>query len=183
MKGSEARSFVMGSWVSWGLVGVLALTGCGYRFVGGRADDAPRLSVALHALGNATFEPDVEWTFTEALRRELQRVGRMELVEDGAAADFVLRGEVASVRTESRSFSQGVRALEFTVAVSLRLEVRRADGSVARLPEHALSERELYLASADLQVSRKNREEALRAIAAQLAQRIRIALLDLAGAS
>ncbi|MCH2186574.1 hypothetical protein MK280_11955, partial [Myxococcota bacterium] len=65
------------------------------------------------------------------------------------------------------------RAIEFTVVVRIDpVLVRNSDGQKLKLDRLSRSAREVYLASFDLEVSRKNREEALRRIAAVLADRI-----------
>ena len=74
-----------------------------------------------------------------------------------------------------------MRAIEFSVSMTLELELVLPDGERGpAIDPFALRERELYLASLDVEVSRKNREEALRRLAALLAARVRIELETLA---
>jgi hypothetical protein len=95
----------------------------------------------------------------------------MRLVNDAGAAEILLRGRVADIATSGRSFSSVVSTLEFAVGVSLDLELIRP-GTEVGIDRRALRVRESYLASADIEVERKNREEALRKIAVMLATRI-----------
>jgi hypothetical protein len=66
--------------------------------------------------------------------------------------------------------------LEYEVTLALDLEATRRDGSDVPLGAHSLRETERYLASADAEALRKNREEALRRVAQVLAGRIYDAL-------
>lgn len=147
--------------------------GCGYQFSQmPRAGRAP-VTVDLPTFENDTFEPGIELALGAALRREFARAGPIRGVDDSANADYTLRGQVTSVDTASRTLTPGVRAIEFTVTVRLEaVLVRNSDGRRLRLDRLSTSAREVYLASFDLEVSRKNREEALRQITALLADRI-----------
>ena len=146
--------------------------GCGYRVVGyqGAAEDPVRVSI--RTLANDTLEPGLELIVGEAMRRAFLRAGRIRLVEDPAAADYALSGRVVGVRTVGQSFTANVRALEFTVTMRLRLDVAAREGSAPRLDAFGLAETEVYLASADIEISRKNRDEALRRLAKLLADRV-----------
>lgn len=107
---------------------------------------------------------------------QLPRGGRIRLVGDSAEADYVVSGRVEFLTTESRSFSSSVRALEFTVSMQLQLAVQARGGRDLLLDPFALRESEIYLASADIEISAKNRAEALRRLSGLLASRIRDAL-------
>ena len=156
---------------------LLALTGCGYALVGcGYAlvdyperDEA--IAIAVQTFENESYEPGYEIVVADALRREVARRGAMRLVNEAGAAEILLRGRVADVATSGRSFSSVVSTLEFQVGVSLDLELVRP-GTEIEIDSRALRARESYLASADIEVERKNREEALRKIAVMLATRI-----------
>lgn len=159
------------------LIGLLASclgagVGCGYRVVGYRGGSPEHVDVSIRTLGNETAEPGIELLVSDALRREFLRAGRIRLVEQSGRADWAVTGQVAALRTTSRSFSAAVRALEFTVFMQLYVEVQGLEGERLRLDPFALSESEIYLASADVEVSRKNRQEALRRLAAVLAKRV-----------
>jgi hypothetical protein len=158
---------------------VAALAACsGYRVVRYREDLGDVRQVAVEPLRNRSFEPGVETLVTDALLREFGRRGSLAIVRDPAGADLVLSGEVVSILTRSRSFSSVELALEFEVEMGLELVARRADGSTVELDPGLLRDWELYLASADVEVERKNREEAIRRLAALLATRAHDALAD-----
>jgi hypothetical protein len=161
---------------AWAL---LASPGCaGYRVVGARQGLGEVRRVAVEPLLNRSYEPGIERMVTDALVREFQSRGGASVVRDAAGADLVLSGEVEQILTRSRSFSSVELALEFEVELRVDLVARRADGSVVELDPSVLREWELYLASADVEVERKNREEALRRLSALLATRVHDALSE-----
>jgi hypothetical protein len=160
---------------------VLAASACGYRFVRheAAASGADR-RVAIHALRNDSFEPGLDSVMNDALRREFLRRGALRVVDDPGSADLVIGGAILPVMWSSRSFSSVNFAIEYEVTLRLRLEVARADGEKIPLDATALAESELYLASPDIEVARKNREEALRRVAAALAGRVHDVLVETA---
>ena len=122
---------------------------------------------------NDTLEPGIELMLGSALRSEFARPGLVRGVGKAASPDYTLEGQVESVTTSSRTLTTQIRAIEFTVVVRIEpVLVRNADGRKLKLDRLSRSADEVYLASFDLEISRKNREEALRRIAAVLADRI-----------
>jgi hypothetical protein len=160
---------------------VLAVSACGYRFVrheaSGSGADA---RVAIAGLRNDSFEPGLESVMNDALRREFVRRGALRVVDDPDGADLVIGGAVLPLLWSARSFSSVNFAIEYEVTLRLRLEVARSDGEKIPLDATAITESELYLASSDVEVTRKNREEALRRVAAALAGRVHDVLVETA---
>ncbi len=157
-----------------GLALALLCSGCGYQLL--RHAGSGAATVAVVTLGNDSAEPGVELLVTRALRREFLRRGVPRLVSNPATADIVIRGRVKPLRTASNSFDTVALAVEFKVRMALSLDVVYANGNAVEIDKAALSESELYLASADVEAGRKNRKEALRRIADVLAGRIHDAL-------
>lgn len=163
------------------LLAVLLASGAGcsgYRFVRTSEGLGPVRRVAIQTLYNNSYEPGLDVLVTDALRREFQRRGGATLVSDPAQADLVLAGSVLELRTTARSFSSIAFALEYQVQMQIALVATRADGSAIAVDPNALYEWELYLTSADVEAERKNREEALRRLAAVLASRVRESLAE-----
>ena len=162
---------------------LLSLSGCGYRPLALSARNssdglaspgalgAPT-RLAVMAIRNDSPEPWLDRILTDALRREMLMRGALTLVNDPADADLVLRGRARPLRTRANSFSSFAAALEYSVTLGLDLEVVRASGDVVRLDSAMLSETEIYLASADIEVTRTHRLEALRRLADIMASRI-----------
>lgn len=157
----------------------LALGGCaGYRVVGSGTGLGDVQRIAVEPLANRSYEPGIERMVTDALVREFQRRGNAVVVRDPGQADLVLSGFVRPLVTRSRSFSSVELALEYEVELSVDLVARRRDGTRVPIDGSVLRDWELYLASADVEVERKNREEALRRLSQLLATRVHDALSE-----
>lgn len=154
------------------IVAIAPLVACGYQVVryGGGLGEVR--SVAIRTFANDSYEAGVEYTVAEALRREFLRRRGVRLIEDPGAADLVLSGRVEGVSVSGRSFSSVLLALEFQLTLDLELEATLRDGSPVPLDERSLRESERFLASADVEAQRKNREEAVRRVAGVLAGRV-----------
>lgn len=162
----------------WILALVLVGSGCGYQIVRYREALADARRVAIVSIENDSFEPGLDSMVADALTREFMRRGALRVVSDPAAADLLVSGRVERLQTNSRSFSSIEFALEFEVTMRLVVDVERRDGSEVPINRRALVESELYLTSADVEVSRKNREEALRRLAGILAGRFHDVLYE-----
>ena len=154
--------------------------GCGYSLVGYSTGFDGIRTVAIETPENDSFVPGVEYVVADALRREFLRRGAVRIVDDPAAADLVLGGAVNDVSWSGRSFSSVVFSLEYELVLELELEATRADGQVIAIGKRSLREVEYYLASADVEATRKNRDEALRRVAAVLATRVHENLFEAA---
>jgi outer membrane lipopolysaccharide assembly protein LptE/RlpB len=157
--------------LAWlGLIAVLGLAnGCGYALAGSGLGGVG--SVAIRTPENGTHEPGAEYVVADALRRELLRRQGGSLVEDPARADVVVSGRVLDVRSRSRAFSSAVLAREYDLVVRVALRAVRRDGTELLEGGNSFSETERYLASADVEAQRKNRDEALRRVSGLLAAR------------
>ncbi len=169
MQGRQLLALALTAW---------AATGCGYQLVryGGSLGDVA--SLAIPTLRNDSYEPGVEVVVSDALRREFLRRGAVRLLQRPGDADLVLSGSVESVEISGEAFSSVLQALEYEVHLALRLEAVRRDGRPVPMDARSLRESERYLASADLEAERKNREEAVRRVAGLLAGRVHDALAE-----
>ena len=151
--------------------------GCGYRQFG--LSEAPESArrVAIRTLKNGSTDPGAELVVTEALRREFIDRGELRVVRDAKSADWVIEGRLQPLQTRRETISSVVLVLEYTLIMSLDLRIRGADGRRIALDSTATRESELYLASADIEVTRKNRREAMRRLAALLAGRVHDAVV------
>ncbi len=164
------------TWIS--LVFIAVSSGCGYRLVRYDRGLGDLGSVSILTLANESYEPGVEFIVSDALRREFLRRGALVVTEESGRADLVLHGAVLPVETSGRSFSSVALILEYELTLSLDLTATRRDGSDLPMGANALRESERYLASADVEATRKNREEALRRVAGVLAGRIHDTLAE-----
>ncbi len=152
--------------------------GCGYALVrsGGSLGDVR--SVAIATPSNETVEPGAEYIVADALRREFLRRGTVRVVEDPSLADLSLSSHVRGLFSRASSVDSVVLAIEYELTLELDLEARRRGGSDLPLDRGALRESERYVASADVEVTRKNREEALRRLASVIAGRVYLLLQE-----
>lgn len=120
--------------IRWVLIAGLAVTGCGYQFsvdgagptIGGGAplvSQGPPVRVAMRTFKNQSFEPTLEFKYTQYVRRALQSGGIAEITEDERAADFVLEGAILSVSRPSLAFSQ-TQTQESRVQVTVAVTVK-----------------------------------------------------------
>jgi len=163
----------------WGLVLdllaltlALATTVCGYRVVRYEGALGDNRALAIRTPSNESFDAGIEFTVAEALRREALRRGGLTLVESPSAADVVLSGRVLPIQTIARSVSSVVLTLEYEVTLRLELTARTRGGRKVVLDPESLRETERYLASANVEVTRKNWQEALRLLASTIANRV-----------
>jgi ribosomal protein L14 len=166
---------------TWLLVAAgLGPAGCfaGYEVVHYKNALGDVQTVAIEAIANRSFEPGADAIVSDAITSEFLRRGSLRLVDDKSAADLVIGGIVEAVEVQSRSFSSIQFALEYSVMVRLKLDVRRRDGSEVKLDDRTMQESDLYFASADVEVMRKNREEAVRRVASVLAGRLHDGLFE-----
>lgn len=161
-----------------GLVLLTALLGCQYEMVRYQEVLPEARTIAIDSFENRSFEPGVDLVLADALHREFRRRGALRVVDDPVNADLVIEGSVTSIDTISRSFDTVSFALEYEVRMLLDVRIERPDGSVFEIDPRALAETELYLASADVEVARTNREEAIRRLSSALAGRIHDALFE-----
>jgi len=162
------------------LITQLLLTGgCGYRnMLSARTpDDAGDKArrptrVAVIALRNDSPEPWLDRILTDSMRREISARGDFDFVNDPRRADLAIRGRILPLDVTSKSFSRFVAALEYGLKLKLDLEVVRARGDIVRLDPRMLTESDVYLASADIEVTRSNRLEVLRRLSDLLASRV-----------
>ena len=159
---------------------VATAAGCGYHFAATRPGGGPVGTVAVASLDNDSYEFGVERQVVDAIQRAFLRRGGLAVVDDPAAAGLGIRGRVQPLRVSRRSFSSVRLVLEYEITLQLDLEVTRRDGAKLPLPGQLLSRTEIYQASADIEVSRKNRREALRRAAEVLADRLHDALYEVA---
>ncbi len=157
----------------------LAGSGCGYKLIDYSEPIAGLGSVAIQTFKNESYEPGVEFVVADALRREFLRRGALVLVDDAIDADLVVSGVVEPIVTRARSFSSIALALEWEVTLELAVYAEWSDGTRTRLDEDATLARERYLASADIEATRKNRDEAIRVMASGLAAHVHDMLYEL----
>ncbi|HTO08197.1 MAG TPA: LPS assembly lipoprotein LptE [Myxococcota bacterium] len=153
---------------------VLALSGCGYQALNGRNPFGPGAqSIELKSFENDTREPGLEQLVGEAMNEEFARRGLLKpQLEGQGAADLVLRGTLLSATVHSSSYSSGALALEEGIDVAFNVSVHRVSNGELVWQHNDLHMREVFLSSADPQVYVSNKEQALRRISSEIAERV-----------
>lgn len=109
----------------WGLVLLLAGTGCGYRLAGTSSVLPDHVKIiAVVSFANQTDRPEVEQRVTEAVARELSRRGRYQVVTDPGKADAVLEGTVTSYRTIPVEFTTEGREARTEATLTIQATLR-----------------------------------------------------------
>ncbi len=115
----------------------LLVGGCGYRFsvegpgptVGGATTSArqgPSVRLVVQDFANKTFHPNLESIYTSFVRQELATSGGAEVLYDQALGDFLMKGEIVSVRIPSLTFSTtATQESRVTVVVRVTVEDRQ----------------------------------------------------------
>jgi hypothetical protein len=170
-------------WSALGLILAAALTaaplaGCGYKLVSYRDALGDVRRVSINNLRNDSLASGYGNVVTEALLKEFQRRGALRVVNDPALADLTIGGRVLPIQAGARSFSSVVFALEYQLTVRIELDIRRRDGTQVPIDPGALTESEIYVASADAEAALTNRNEALRRVASVIAGRVHDALFE-----
>jgi hypothetical protein len=168
--------------MSWGsharlvaALAVFALAGCGYHPINGRGAFGPDThSIELFAFENQTREPGLEQLIANAMNEEFARRGWLEPQLEGQTSnpDLILRGVLHTVTVHSSSYSSSALALEESVEVIFDVNVKRAQTSEVVFQHQHFRVREVFLSSADPQVYASNKEQALRRVSSEIAERV-----------
>ena len=112
---------------------LISLPGCGYQFnvegpgpaIGAAApiQEGPLVRLAIRRLENRTFEPNLEYKFTDYLRQEFRLGSGAEVVQNEREADFLVSGAIESVSVPSLTFTQ-TQTREGRVIANVKVEVK-----------------------------------------------------------
>lgn len=133
------------------------MAGCGYQFSvdgpgptigGGAAQEfqGPPVRLAIHTFKNRSFEPNLEFKYTQYVRKALQSGGMAEFTEDEGAADFILEGVILSVTLPSLAFSK-TQTQESRVKVSVGVTVKDQTKGKVRWTHTGTSTAEFFVGS------------------------------------
>lgn len=176
-----------------GLIMVLGMWGCGYQFsvegsgpvIGGGGKQLPegnRVRLAMETLKNQTFQPTLEFKYTQYLRQAFSSSGGAKIIDDRAAADFILQGAILSVKVPTLAFSNQATQ-ESRVQVEVAVRVRDQKTKKVRWSQKAMGMAEYFVgasstggdAESGLQFNRVLQDRAIeqagQLIAANLADR------------
>jgi hypothetical protein len=143
--------------------------GCGYHFAE-RTDAIPAelKTVAIPLWKNETAEPGVETIFTNAMVKEFARKGWLDPVST-AAADTILEGRIETIDVQPVSFSSVAIELEDRVSVVASVTLKRKKDESILWSSSRVIGSEVYDSTPDFNVDLRNREQALRKVAVDMA--------------
>lgn len=147
-----------------------AAAGCGWRFAG-RTDAIPKelTTVSIPLWQNDTSEPGLSTIFTNAAVKEFATKGWLRPVSGDRNADTILEGRIEFIDFQPLSFSSVAIELESRVTVSASVTLRRRDDRSVLWSTSRLVGQEEYDSTPDFNVNLRNREQAIRKLATDLA--------------
>ncbi len=163
---SRGPGIPLAGWIA--LLAVMC-AGCGWRFAE-RTDAIPREleTVAVPLWKNDTAEPGIETLFTNAIVKEFASKGWLRPTSI-SRADTVLEGRIEDIDIQPLSFSSVAIELENRVTVTASVVLKRKSDQTILWSTSRLVGSEEYDATPDFNVNLRNREQALRKLAADLA--------------
>ncbi len=152
------------------IAATVMMTGCRWRFAD-RTEAIPTelVTVAIPLWKNDTAEPGLSTIFTNATIKEFATKGWLRPVGSESGADTVLEGRIEFIDVQPLSFSSVAIELENRVTISANVTLRRRDDQTVLWSASRLVGQEEYDATPDFNVNLRNREQALRKLATDLA--------------
>lgn len=152
--------------------------GCGYHFLGkGKGTLGDIRTIAIPYFINKTYEPAIDRIFTDALVNEFVESREFTLTTEDKA-DVVMRGVLKSFKEKTISHNRNDRVLEYRVTVTMEFSAEeRTTGKVIWRDEN-ITHNEEYRVNTDIAVTEFNKDEAIKRLAAELAERIHDNLLE-----
>lgn len=153
----------------------LLLLGCGYRPVDASRSPLPGArAIEIRIFENRSAEPGFERILADALLEEFARRGQLapRVKPGGDSPVLALGGVIREVRVAASALSSVALVLESELEVHLDVRLVSPERSDPVWSDPDLVVRERFLESADPQVARSHKEQALLRIAAEVAGRI-----------
>ncbi len=124
------------------------VSACGYQLQGRSAQlPAGVRSITIELFDNQTFEPFLENSVTRAVISRFSRHGELEIVEQPARAEAVLRGRITGYRNFALSYDQNDRIVEYRSQMAVEADMLRLEtgevlwrGSVVWHEDYTVSE-------------------------------------------
>jgi len=147
----------------------LGAAACGWHFAQrGDAIPAELKTVAVPLWTNATPEPGVETIFTNAMVKQFAGKGWLK-PSSVADADTILEGRIESIDIQPLSFSSVAIELENRVTITASIQLKRKSDNSVLWSSSRLVGAEEYDATPDFNVNLRNREQAIRKVAVDMA--------------
>lgn len=102
------------------------LLGCGYALIGqGSSVPSDIHSIAIPTFTNTSQEPGMETTFTQVVREEFIKNGRLTVVEN-KKADWIMKGEINEYYLKPVSFDSRDNVVAYWIEMTLSIELTDA---------------------------------------------------------
>ena len=161
-----------------GLLGMGLVCGCGYGFRGAVNNLPPEIkAVHIPAFVNNTTEAGAEVIFANALIYEFTRGGVIGVVSE-ANAQGIISGRIKSAAVDSVIYTSQTQSVDRKVTVVLEIIFRRVDNQKILWQNLDLIRYENFRVGGDPNLNDRSREEALRKISKDLAERIYGGILE-----
>jgi outer membrane lipopolysaccharide assembly protein LptE/RlpB len=161
-----------------GLLGMGLVGACGYGFRGTVNNLPPDIkAVHIPVFVNNTTEGGAEVVFANALIYEFTRGGVIGVVSE-AEAQGIIYGRIKSATVDSVIYASQTQAVDRKVSVVLEVIFRRVDNKKILWQNLDMTRYENFRVGGDPNQTDRNREEALRKISKDLAERIYSGILE-----
>lgn len=156
------------------IIAAVFLAGCGYH-VAGRASSLPSewKTIAVPAFKNDTRRYRIEQRFTQAVIREFISRTKYRIIQDEAAADGVLHGEVLTIETSPVLFDATTGQVT-TMLVTVHTKVLLVDNHTQK-PAYQNADmvfRDEYQISSDVQSFFEEQDPAVERMSRDFAARL-----------
>jgi len=157
---------------------LVSSSGCGYHFLkrgGGPLRDFKTIAISYFI--NKTYEPGIDRIFTDALVNEFVESREFTLTTEDKA-DVVMKGVVRSFEEKTISYNRNDRVLEYRASVALDFSVEERTTGKILWRDKNITHNEEYRVNTDIAVTEFNKDEAIKRLAAELAEKIHDNLLE-----
>jgi outer membrane lipopolysaccharide assembly protein LptE/RlpB len=147
--------------------------GCGYHLLGkGKGELEGARSIAIPYFTNKTYQPGLDRVFTEALLNEFIESRRFSITTPDQA-DVVMKGTLKSLEEQTISYDRNDRVLEYRLIVKMDFSAEeRLTGKIIWRDTNITDNKVYQVDQADIAVTEFGKDEAIRRLAAELAERI-----------
>ncbi len=160
------------------LLVILGLAGCGYHFIGQESEVLSGIhAIAIPYFSNKSYEARLERYLTESLVDEFVK-SRMIAVVDEGDADAVIRGKIENFKEYVISFDKDDRALEYRALALLEVTLERRDTGEVLWRNKELFHFEDYRVSSEIAGTEANKEQAIKRISVEIAERIHDSIIE-----
>ena len=137
--------------LSFSIVFLYLLSGCGYRLIKENYKDTTSMLIAVKPLINYTSNPELDWRITDSIVMELANWQGVKItIYD--KADYVITGKILSYRSQiPYTYDRGKNPLEYKINLLMSLSMaRKSQHEEVPLQRIAgLQEEEIYRLNAD----------------------------------